>query len=56
MPTRFLPPPLTDEKPDLTLSTPLTGSCNLPLSGTADMKNVTAALREVILPYPHGCD
>ena len=44
------PPPLMGEKPDSVLSTPLTGSCDLPLSGTADMKRVTAALREVILP------
>ena len=43
---------MTGENTDLTLSTPLTGSCNLPFSGTADMKRVTAALRQVILPYP----
>jgi hypothetical protein len=54
--TRPKPPPLTGEKFDSILSTPLTGSCNLPLSGTADMKRVTAALREVILPYPQGYD
>ena len=40
----------------MTLGTPLTGIRNLPISGTADMKRVTAALRQVILPYPRGCD
>jgi hypothetical protein len=43
---------LTGEKPDSIRSTPL--SCNLPLSGTTDMKRVTAALREVILPETHS--
>jgi len=40
------------EKPDSIRNTPL--SCNLPLSGTTDMKRVTAALREVILPKTHS--
>jgi hypothetical protein len=54
--TRPKPPPLTGERTDLILSTPLTGRCNLALSGTAVMKRVTAALRQVILPYLQGCD